>query len=123
MPKRTKKQSLIRCRKIWQWLAEHPNQPKESAYAALRLLPDDRYLCPACEYKETHNCTWDGKADSCDRDCILDWYGKNCLSSNSQYWRWANAILDIRVQVRTAKQIVALCDKALAALPARRRTK
>jgi len=126
MPKRTKRQSLLRCRKIWQWLADHPEGPpdyaKIRAYEALGFARNDKYNCPVCAWKLWHIDDWPGFSDACNRDCLLDWGVSNCESTGAAYKKWTEAYnCDQRSQY--AQQIVALCDKALAALPARRKTK
>jgi hypothetical protein len=123
MPKRTRRQALLRCRKIWAWLAESGSGSKTEAYKALKLKLNDSSKCPACEYS-CHIIK-----DLCGDDCIIPWPSPHggCMTKPSPHVNWKRARRSLNRDQRKlyASQIVTLCDQALKALPKRktRRTK
>lgn len=108
MPKRTKRQSLERCLKLWSWLAESGSGSKEDAYKACGFTINDSAGCPACEYTSTHGYRY------CNENCIIDW-GGFCHNSSTPYSRWLHAS-NKSLRKEYARQIVTLCKEALAKL-------
>jgi len=114
--KRTRRESLILCKKLWQNIAEFGGN-KESAYAKLGWKKD--YLhCPACEFMVTHK----KRTIYCNEDCIIKWPAINhgCMREGSPFLSWVN-LDDLEKRQPIAKElaleIVALCNQALKALP------
>lgn len=123
MPKRTKKQTLLRCRKIWQWLADNPGVEyfyveKRKAYEALNLSQNDFYSCPCCEHFKSRGFRLFSEEGCQFRGCLLKWGKKPtpnivaCERPSSPYARWSKA-KTAKTRKKYAAQIVALCDKAL----------
>jgi hypothetical protein len=115
MPKRTRRQAILRCRKLWAWLAESGSGSKTEAYRALKLKLNDDLSCPACEY------CYHSINNLCGNDCIIPWPSPHggCAAYPSPYFNWESARGPLYQDLRKlyASQIVTLCDKALKALP------
>lgn len=123
MPKRTQRQSLERCRKLWAVEAEHGTGDKAEMYRVAGLQRSDMNDCPACEHDSQ------GALDLCGEECIIPWEGEYCHSDGTSFSTWYDnseeglienqtkpTIGHFRLRKHYAAEIVALCDKALAAL-------
>ena len=85
----TKIECLEKMVKLWNYLATHPEQTKESGYEALDLAPD-RESCPCCEYVFTQD-----HYIAC-MACPLKrfWVGGFCAAKESAFriWRDTNSL-------------------------------
>lgn len=129
--KLTRKQAIQKCRNHWQWLAEHPEQPK-SNYGLLEngVLHD----CYACEYSSrmpeqySPNCDkcfllflWCGYNVKTKNKTIINKYKKSepyhyhsCeFSSASPYKKWKTNCGSLAVRKKAALKIVEACDALL----------
>lgn len=68
--KLTKEQAIREHRKMWNWLAEHPDKCK-SDYLELNNFGHINNDCFLCEYSNQNNGRF------CDKDCILHWGNTN----------------------------------------------
>ena len=103
-PKRTRKQTLLRLKKLWETMRDNFNSSKADAYWTLNWpLTSDSGLCPACTYNFTHSERY------CNDRCILPWTGGGgCLEHIDEYSVWRR-----NPTPENADAIVKLCDKAL----------
>ncbi len=110
MKKLTKKQALINCIDMWEWMAEHPNKNKSDYFRAKDLTA--RSDCWLCEYFATHK----HKLQSCNNKCLVKWSGGNCSSPDSEYMKWRSyrySVYDCAMTTKYAMAIVKLAQTAL----------
>lgn len=103
-PKRSKRQSILRCKKLWETVRNNPGIFKYEAYEILGWSPySDRASCPACSYRKTH------KKHYCRGACILPWTGGlGCLERIDEYSIWR-----ADPTPENADAIVKVCNRAL----------
>lgn len=142
LTKLTKRQALLDCITIWQYLADNPEanpvlldcstfntvwsiKPDDAKHdAILAVLPDKQYMhdCPCCEYAEQHLTSCRKLGNSC---IIPNWsdeaYHKGgnvcCTVDASPYHQWRHS-KSVETSVKAAKAIIKLAKQALAKLEA-----
>lgn len=106
-----RKKAIKKHRKMWRWLAEHPDKRK---FEYLEMhdpkadLHNDCYLCeyatnraPAAEIFELYVCD----------HCPLDWDGNECPGHFSLYADWHYARPDAEERAKIARQIAELPER------------
>lgn len=101
----TRERAIEEHRKMWRWLAEHPEKKKWDYLLdetpILNDLINIRNMCFLCTYtKEKCNC------------CPLDWGAACCCKDDGLIARWNNA-RSIREKATFAKQIAELPEREL----------
>ena len=108
-PKRSRKESLLRCKLLWEIIRDRSLTSKTKAYEILGWsISWDSALCPACEYHDTHG------GNHCMEKCIIHWTGGKgclCLAKIDEYSIWEE-----NPTPENADAIVKLCDRALGGL-------
>jgi hypothetical protein len=117
----TKRQALEECKKMWEWLAHFPEQGKQHYTKAANLINH----CPCCHYvgkgKHYPTCSKGIAVTPKEAGCPLATLWPNgCVAEDSPYKQW---YVDDSHNPKCARQIVAACDVALAALPKRKAAK
>lgn len=112
-PKRTKRQSLLRMKKLWKTIIKYKLKNKQEAYRILNWsIKSDKKYCPACTYHQTHSINTCPLHTHPSKPCIIPWLTTNCHSIKySPYNKWFNT-----GKPKYAKQIVNLINKAIKAL-------
>lgn len=94
----TREQAIAEHRKMWRWLAEHPNKNKADYLLGekqIRVLN----LCFLCQYTG-------GKCAK----CPLDWENECCCDEGDLYDKWGR-IQNARKKAELAKQIAELPER------------
>ena len=74
--KLTREQAIKEHRKMWNWLAEHPDMDKDD-YLELNSLKRPTNECFLCHYSYQNN------GEHCGEDCIIDWgYTGGCIGGS-----------------------------------------
>lgn len=72
--KLTREQAIKEHRKMWNWLAEHPDMDKDD-YLELNDFEYVENECFLCHYSHQND------GEYCGEDCILDWGETNCMGN------------------------------------------
>lgn len=84
-----KKLAIRKHRKMWRWLAEHPDKGKWEYLKLYNSKGAEIESCFACTYAE--RLAHDADDDWC-RHCPLDWGGRDCRNFDSLFMDWLNSI-------------------------------
>uniref|UniRef100_A0A6M3KDM5 Uncharacterized protein n=1 Tax=viral metagenome TaxID=1070528 RepID=A0A6M3KDM5_9ZZZZ len=75
----TKREALVICRELWEWLRDHPRRRKDD-WPEWGKYGRMNSNCPACEYCEQQDLhCW---------ECILPWPDGNCCAPASPFTAW-----------------------------------
>ena len=113
MRRRSRRQALVECEKMWRILARTGDTNKYKALLSMGFREDNfpTHGCFACEYCVTH------KEDYCRDNCIMAevWGGGSCSDMKSPYSKWSYAGTD-KTRKKYAKIIADGCLKLIAEL-------
>ena len=101
-----KRDSVIACRDMWQWLADNPGCEKND-YFRVHDLREPHNLCYCCED------VWDGNQTDCAACFLLSLWPDGCMDPNSIYIDWWRSPHLSAERRESALRIVAACDKLL----------
>ena len=123
----TKRQSLLLCIELWDWLAENPTKHKSDWPGWTEHTDAEAYNhCFACQYAE-EQAVINLKDDICSLCPLMDYWDdgfdaicpsayKTCMGKNSLYLRWSG-LRGLTESASAAKRIADAARKALALLP------
>lgn len=106
---RTKKQYVVECKKVWQWLAKDGTRWKSDYFKAFPQKPYPENGCYFCQYDTDHL-----GEDGCDNCPALNMWNraKYCGCELSPYEKWDSS-KTTKARKKYAKQIVEICNKIL----------
>jgi len=82
-----KREALEICIKMWDWLAENPDNLKIEAAIALKL-PDMPFSCAACQYDIQVQKEKDTDCQNCP---VWDYSGTPTMCEREEYGRWSSS--------------------------------
>ena len=75
-------------RKMWRWLAEHPDKNKLDYLLMHDISARINHNCYLCEYAVARALSEDGNTHHVCKYCPVDWGGKPCVEYDSLFDRW-----------------------------------
>ena len=115
----TKREALEITKRMWSWLARHPDKEKR-AWPGLKKLPEMSCDCACCEYADTHvkpgeipchKCPLYGRWGSCNES--------TCTDDDSPFGMWCRCPelapyeVVIAEKAKHARAVARLCNKEL----------
>lgn len=111
----TKQSALVECRRLWTWLAKHPDKTKLNWPGWKRLGRVHAWACPPCEYADQQR-KYYRDWSKCKYCPLIGYAWDSCTFANSNFSKWCNAPHTERglaLRTKCALEIAAACTEAL----------
>lgn len=105
-----RKKAIKNHRKMWRWLAEHPDKRKHEYLEMHDSKSDLKNNCYLCDYTRYRATPYENIILAYCNYCPLDWNGNECLKDHSLFEDW-HCSDNLKERKELARQIAELPER------------